>query len=180
MEVMPLRRPGRLSSFDYIGKYSYFVTFCTEERHTAFDSDERVECVRTQILRTCTERRFAIPAAVFMPDHVHLLVRGLDDESHFTSCMTLARRRSALSYRRTFKRRLWQDGYFERVVRDADDERGVICYIAENPVRDGLCSAPEEYAYSWSPAVAAREVTPAPEAPTSPPGSNGGCDTPRS
>ena len=70
-----------------------------------------------------------------MPDHIHLLVQGLDKDSHLTSCMTLARRRSALTYRRTFEADLWQDGYFDRVVRDADDERGVIRYIVNNPGR---------------------------------------------
>jgi putative transposase len=165
-----LRRPQRLRSFSYTGKYSYFVTFCTRDRKETFDSDEHVECVREQILRTCSERRFAIPAAVFMPDHVHLLVRGLDKDSHFISCMTLARRRSALTYRRTFEADLWQDGYFERVVRDADDERGAIRYIVNNPVRRGLCRAPEDYRYAWSPSFAAREFTPAPEPPESPHG----------
>ena len=135
---MTLRRPRRLRSFSYTGKYSYFVTFCTRDRKEIFDSDEHVGCVREQILRTCGERRFAIPAAVFMPDHVHLLVRGLDKDSRFMSCMTLARRRSALTYRRTFEADLWQDGYFERVVRDADDERGAIRYIVNNAVRRGF------------------------------------------
>jgi len=105
-----------------------------------------------------------------MPDHVHLLVRGLDKDSRFMSCMTLARRRSALTYRRTFEADLWQDGYFERVLRDADDERGAIRYIVNNAVRRGLCRAPEDYRYAWSPSFAAREFTPAPEPPESPHG----------
>jgi REP element-mobilizing transposase RayT len=121
------------------------VTFCTHDRLKLFNSDERVECVRQQILRTCDERRFAIPAGVFMPDHLHLLVRALDKGSPFISCMTLARSRSALTYRRTFGTDLWQDGYVDHVVRDADDERRVTRYIRDNPVEARLCVRPEDF-----------------------------------
>ena len=127
------------------------MTFCTRDRHEFFNSDERVECVREQILRTCKERRFAIPAAVFMPDHLHLLVQGLDTNSYFISCMTLARRRSALAFHRSFGECLWQDGWVDHIVRDADDERRVIGYIRDNPVKAGLSTRPEDYKYSWWP-----------------------------
>jgi putative transposase len=150
---MKLRRPRRLHSFTYVGKYSYSVTFCTRGRHDAFISGERVECVRLQILRTCTELRFAVSAAVYMPNHLHMLVTGLDRQSDFKKCMTLSRARSALAYREAFKDRLWQDGYFERVLRDADDAREVLRYIANNPVDAGLCSNPEAYPYLWAPDV---------------------------
>jgi putative transposase len=143
------RRPRRLGSFPYVGKYAYFVTFSTRDRCEAFSSEARVECVRSEILRTCSERRFALPAGVFMPDHLHLLVRGLDEGSAFKSCMKLVRQRSSCAFRRAFEERPWQDGFFERVIRDADDERGVIRYIVENPVRAGLSSCAEEYPYSW-------------------------------
>ena len=167
-----LRRPRRLRSFSYRGKYSYFVTFCTHDRRDAFTSPERVECARFEILRTCSERRFAVPAGAFMSDHVHLLVRGLDEESDFKSCMKLVRQRSSCAFRSTFEERLWQDGFFDHVVRDADDERRVIRYILENPVRAELSGRAAEYSYSWAPTAtfAARNFSSAPEPPESPHG----------
>ena len=146
---MRQRRPPRLKSFSYRGKYRYFVTFCAFERRQAFTSPDRVGCVRSEILRTCIERGFAVIAQVFMPDHLHMLLEGRTDESHFPSCMTLARQRSAHAFRAAFHERLWQEGYFDVVIRDADHARLVITYIVNNPVRDGLCTSPNEFPYLY-------------------------------
>ena len=150
---MALRRPRRLCSFSYTGRHSYFVTFCTKDRRKAFETDERVDCVRVEILRTCSEQRFAVPAGVFMPDHVHLLVRGLDERSEFKRCMKMARQRSAHAFRRVFGEQLWQEGFFDQIVRDADDERQRIGYIVSNPKRAGLCASTCEYPHAWWPGL---------------------------
>jgi len=109
-----------------------------------------------------------------MPDHVHLLVRGLDAESDFKSCMKLIRQRSSCAFRRMFEERLWQDGYFDHVVRDADDERRVLRYIVENPVRAKLAKRATGYSHSWAPppTFAARNFSSAPEPSRSPHGQN--------
>ena len=41
--------------------------------------------------------------------------------------------------------RLWQEGYYDRILRDDDPNEGVIRYILENPVRAGLVDHPREY-----------------------------------
>jgi putative transposase len=94
------RRPPRLKTFDYRGRYSYFVTCGVESRRRACTTAEVVECLREQILRTCREKQFSILAYVFMPDHLHLLIEGLEDECAFRPVMTLMRQRTALAYRR--------------------------------------------------------------------------------
>jgi REP element-mobilizing transposase RayT len=127
------------------------LTFCSDHRKEVFTSDERVECARSEILRTCMERHFAVPAGVFMPDHLHLLLRGLDNDSSLKDCMKVVRQRSSRAFKSAFEERLWQEGYFDHIVRDADNEREVIRYIVENPVRAGLCKGAEDYRYSWWP-----------------------------
>ena len=143
--------PSRLSSFTYRGKYHYFVTFCTNERQRLFTSSERIECVRSQMLRTCTEKDFAIPAGVFMPDHVHFIVQGLSDAANFTRCMTRMRQMTACSFRQEFHERLWQRGYYDRILRNADEAPLKIAYMSANPVRAGLVSIPADYPYLWTP-----------------------------
>ncbi len=46
--------------------------------------------------------------------------------------------------------RLWQEGYYERVLRDDDASRDIARYIIANPVRGGLVTSPIEYPYSGS------------------------------
>jgi putative transposase len=141
----------RLSSFSYVGTYQYFVTFCTHLRQSRFTTAERIDCVRSQILHTCAEKDFEIPAGVFMRDHVHLLVRGLSDRSDFKRCMTRLRQMSASEFKRRFQEILWQRGYHERVLRNVDEAPAIIAYIAANPVREGLAPESDEYPYLWTP-----------------------------
>jgi REP element-mobilizing transposase RayT len=94
--------------------------------------------------------KFAIPAGVFMSDHVHLLVEGLADTSDFKRFMTLMRQRSAVAFSRRFRERLWQKGYHERVLRNVDEIPSVVKYIADNARHAGIESA-DSYPYLWTP-----------------------------
>ena len=63
--------------------------------------------------------------------------------------MTLTRQRAAVAFRWAFHERLWQDGYFDRIIRDADDLRLTVRYILDNPAREKLCEQPEDYPYLY-------------------------------
>ena len=52
-----------------------------------------------------------------------------------------------VSARKWIRGRLWQRGYYERVLRDEDHTRDVIRYILQNPVRAGLAKSPDEYPF---------------------------------
>ena len=41
--------------------------------------------------------------------------------------------------------RLWQDGYYERVLRQEEDAQAFARYIVNNPIRAGLVETPEDY-----------------------------------
>jgi len=147
---MPLRRPRRLRAFEYRGRYRYFVTCCVHPRRPVFVDEARVWCVRAEILRTCTDRKFELIAAIYMPDHLHLLVQGASERALFTPFMTLLRQRCAIAFRRAYRATLWQDGYYERVLRREDDTVRVVEYMAGNPVRAGLVDCADAYPYLWS------------------------------
>ena len=132
------RRPSRLRSFDYIGEHEYFVTCCVYDRKKIFVDSDVVDCVRREFLWTCEERLFLSRVSVFMPDHVHFLVRAEMPDGAFLPFMKTMRQRTAVAYRRLRGERLWQSGYYERVLRPSDDWGEVARYIQENPVRNGL------------------------------------------
>jgi REP-associated tyrosine transposase len=142
-------RPHRLSGFEYLGVHAYLVTCCTLDRHQAFVEDRLALPVREEILRTCHECEFEETALVLMPDHIHLLTVGLSDGSDFRPFMKLLRQRAAIAYRQRCGRKLWQDGFHERVLRAEEDLRGTAAYIIANPVRKGLAGRPSEYPYVW-------------------------------
>jgi putative transposase len=148
---MARRRPARLRAFDYKGKHQYFVTCATEARQKLFVDSYVVTGIGDQILRTCDERDFDVLAFVFMPDHLHLLVKGNSEQAHFVSMMTLLRQRTAITYRRLAHQRLWQGGYFERVLRPTDDAFKIIEDIRSNPSEAGLPTERSQYPYVWWP-----------------------------
>jgi len=52
--------------------------------------------------------------------------------------------------------RLWQEGYYEHVVRKDEVLPELVGYILRNPVRAGLVADPTEYPY-WGSQVYSRE-----------------------
>ena len=143
-----MSRPKRLRTFDYRGPFAYSLTFCTLERQKHFESEAVVEAVRTAILRTAVDERFAVLAYCFMPDHLHLLVQGTAMTSTFPSFARLARQRASVASRCMRDGLLWQEGYFERTLRRDEDLTSVASYIAHNPVRAGLVECAEEWPHS--------------------------------
>jgi len=53
-------RPEHLKTFDYVGVYQYFLTFCTHERTRLFVKPDAVELVRTQIERAAVDFKMAV------------------------------------------------------------------------------------------------------------------------
>ena len=85
-----------------------------------------------------------------MPDHLHLLVEGRVDAASLTAFARDIKQRTGYHWRRKAEGVLWQDGYYERVLRDDEQTLTVAKYILENPVRAGLVREPREYPYSGS------------------------------
>jgi len=142
-----MSRPKRLRNVSYVGPARYFLTFCVLDRRAVFTHAEVVQRTFEQFLRTATEELFAVIAYCFTPDHTHLLVGGLDTSSDLRRFAKMAKQRSGRLHRRRCRERLWQDGYFDRVLRDLDDARGYARYIINNPVRAGLVASPLDHPF---------------------------------
>lgn len=61
-----------------------------------------------------------------------------------------AKQTTGRAYARRARQILWQEGYYDRVLRAEEDARAVARYILENPVRAGLAPAPAAYPYLGS------------------------------
>ena len=110
-----------------------------------------------QEIRICAQdEQFDILGYCVMPDHVHLVVEGRTESSDLKRFAKMAKQRSGAQFARTARRPLWQEGYFDRVLRESDDIRGVVRYILENPIRAGIAERVEDYPYlgsdKWTPA----------------------------
>ena len=101
-------------------------------------------------MRAAIEEGFAIVAYCFMPDHVHLLIEGLQESSDCKRFMTKAKQYAGSYYKKRFSQRLWQRYGYERILRSDDTILTVARYIVMNPIRAGLVTCPENYPFIGS------------------------------
>jgi putative transposase len=140
----------RLNPAFYHGLQRCFLTFCTCNRQAFFIEYANVDLVREQILNNAGPQGIAIIAYCFMPDHIHLLVEGVDDESDVTVFVHQAKQHSAYAFRKATQQKLWQPSYYDRILRDEEETLRVARYIFENPVRKGIVDTPKDYAFLGS------------------------------
>ena len=105
----------------------------------------------------------AIAAYCFMPDHVHALIESLSLDSSFLKFVSMFKQRSAFRHRQQFEAPLWQDSFYDHVLRGDEDSRAVIAYILRNPVVAGLCDDPRAYPFSGSDRYSIEELLKAAE-----------------
>ena len=143
-------RPKRLATFSYIGLWRYSLTFCTHDRQQLFTDATAVDISLSRVLQSAAAHAFAVAAYCFMPDHLHLLVEGCDENAHLVAFARDVKQRIGYSHPQKSTVRIWQNGLYDRVLRDDEATLTVAKYILENPVRAGLAREPRDYPFSGS------------------------------
>jgi putative transposase len=140
-------RPPRFPDFPYLGFNRYFLTVCTDQRSQVFLDVDFGAYVALQFLQVGARLAFEVIAYCVMPDHIHLLAHGSSERSDLKAFMHRCKQQTGYEWknRRKHQRRLWQEGFHDRILRDKDPDEGVIRYILENPVRAGLVEDARAY-----------------------------------
>jgi putative transposase len=146
----PFPKRPRLRDFEYKGTHAYFLTILTKN-HGVYFKDAKVVNGLVDILNeTALSERFKVLTYCFMPDHLHLLVVGEDDESDLKKFVSFFKQKSGYWFKKNYKENLWHLSYYDHVLRKKESIEGVANYILGNPAREGLVSDPREYVFSWS------------------------------
>ncbi len=131
------RPPPRLRSFPYKGSFAYSLTICCDCRKPLLTGPDRIAKLRA-LLEDCADKHhFQIWAYCFMPDHLHLLVSGNGDSS-LKDFIKLFKQASGYWHKHESGEKLWQDSYFDHVLRRDEDLLRVARYVFENASRKGL------------------------------------------
>lgn len=136
-----MARPPFIKGFDYRGPFAYSITCCMHNRARHLAAPDAAALVICELERSASQCAFDVLAYCAMPDHFHTLVQGKTRDALMRPFIRIWRQRSAVEYSRQYGQRLWQVGYFERVVRSWEDLSGVAAYIESNPVRAGLVTS---------------------------------------
>lgn len=145
-----MARPKRLPGISYTGPAAYFVTTCTLNRRKVFaDIDFGRHCA-SGLLAYSARFNFDVDAYCLMPDHAHVLFAATADHAPLRELVKLWKQVTGFRWHRATGGRLWQEGYFERILRDDEPELSVARYIVENPVRAGLAVSVSDYPLTGS------------------------------
>lgn len=142
----------RCSRIDYGNARNLFVvTICVKPRRSVFVNANVNERIVSFLMQVQAEGHWGVHLYCLMPDHLHLVVRlsvaGLPRAVRFF------KGRTATWWRKSGDgRSLWQSGYFDHLIRSEESLDEKCQYVLENPVRAGLVTSPEDYA--WSGALA--------------------------
>jgi putative transposase len=146
---------------------TYFVTFVTWQRRRIFVVEPYVRVFLKTLYSYRRQGRFELHAFVLMLEHVHLLLMPASD-------VTLERAIQFIKggYSRVFGlefrgREVWQRGFTDHRIRDAEDFARHREYIHQNPVKRGLAVRAVECRYcSEYPGFKLDERTSEPQSPS--------------
>lgn len=160
------RRHSRLAGYDYMTAGYYFVTVCTHQRTLLFGS---IDGGTTSLSPAGIMVREAwrdlldlhpgvdIDIDIVLPDHAHAIVVLDDDPRRMLSLVDVLHRYKSLTTKRyahdvqdqswsRFAGRLWQESFYDHVIRRDGELDAVRRYILENPQRWELQRAAREQA----------------------------------
>jgi putative transposase len=86
---------------------------------------------------------------VIMPDHFHLILAVIGSKS-LSDIMKSIDQFTANKINKKVHQAgpFWEEGFYDRAIRNRKDYESRIKYIHENPVKSGFCESPEEYIFS--------------------------------
>jgi len=138
-------RPPRLSNI-FIAEPIYFITFCTWRKTPLLACCAVADAFR-QSAREIGIHTVVVGKYVIMPDHIHCFVR-VGREGRIGLAIK-ALKRAITKEIHTFQRdkHVWQEGFFDHLLRSSESYSEKWEYVRANPVRAGLVERVEEWPF---------------------------------
>lgn len=110
--------------------------------------DRRVATVLIETLNKFDGARYMLIAWVIMPNHAHILIRLLNNES-LSAVMHSIKSYTATESNRILNHtgRFWFKESYDRFIRDEEHFYNTIRYIENNPVKARLCEDPSDWEF---------------------------------
>jgi len=139
-----------LKNFDYKGPYRYFITICCFNKKPVFKASVLIKWLTNALQEKSKSYGFKTWAYCFMPDHMHLLIEGGDENSDMKQFIKSYKQYTGFYFKKKTGKKLWQINFYEHVLRKEENTINVAKYIFDNPVRKGLVDDYQKYEYLGS------------------------------
>ncbi|HUF02874.1 MAG TPA: transposase [Aridibacter sp.] len=147
---MPQRKSVRLRSARYESG-THFVTITTKDRVRSFENPEMAERTINVLLNLREKHKFQLFSYCLMPDHFHALIRVDDSDLDLSSICGRFKGLTTREFWHFGDGKLWQRGFYERIVKGDDAIYDCVRYIRENPVKAGLVDRWDKWPYYGEP-----------------------------
>jgi REP element-mobilizing transposase RayT len=136
----------RLAEFAYKGQFAYHLVVVTTNREPCLI--EHALEIASRLKHAAMTEGFDLLAFTIMPDHLHVLAHGTTDNSDAIAFMKRFKQTTSYDFIRGQGRGLWQQSFFDHVLRRDEDAHALATYIANNPVRAGLVERFEDWPHA--------------------------------
>jgi len=128
---------------------SYFITTKCWQCCAVFQVSENADILIDALFHYRDLHAYFLHEFVVMPDHLHLLLTPSSTTS-LEKVMQFIKGGSSHQIRKAHnqKMQIWQVGFHDWTIRDANDWQIKVEYIHTNPVRAKLVQRPEDWPYS--------------------------------
>jgi putative transposase len=141
---------------------TFFFTLVTERRAPLFAQPSARRILREALNAVRTQRTFVTDAIVLLPDHLHVIWTLPSGDSDFSGRWASIKAQFTRNWirngggeqpasagrARKGGRGVWQERFWEHVIRDQDDLNRHVDYIHYNPVNHGWSTCPHAFQFS--------------------------------
>ncbi|MGD0630228.1 MAG: transposase [Terracidiphilus sp.] len=135
-----MRIDGDLSPevcFCHFAMETYAITTSTHQRRALFVRIANAELLVSTLFHYREQGRYLLHGFVVMPEHLHVLLTPSANQT-VERCAQCIKGGFSHSLRAQFGGEVWQTGFHEHRIRDAEDFQNQLDYIAANPEKRGL------------------------------------------
>ena len=116
---------------------TYALTTTTHQRRALFVRTANAELLVSTLFHYRDQGRYLLHGFAIMPEHLHVLLTPSANQT-VERCAQCIKGGFSHSLRAQFAGEVWQAGFHEHRVRDAQDFQNQLAYVAANPERKGL------------------------------------------
>src|SRR5205085_5004104 len=131
----------------YIGEKTVSFVLCISNRDEVFTDIEIFKIFSQFLIDSIIKHDTDALIYMFMPDHVHMILKGKEMTSNVISSINLFKQLSGYWLYKNKMKYSWQKDYWDHIIRNEKDLENQIYYILNNPVRKGLANNWKEYMF---------------------------------
>lgn len=143
------RRSLRLQEYDYRESRAYHITWRTYQRRRLLGSYELASEACRIFEEEAARTRTDLYVYCVMPDHVHALLQP-NGGDHIQYVQAVKGKSTRTYWKLGGYGKLWQRGFYDRILRSEESLPRITQYILANPVRAGLADVIGEYSFCGS------------------------------